>query len=58
MSSPNQKARDLMTMTARADTSATTACSWLDARVMNLYGVIMAPAETMTTLSKENTNKG
>ena len=58
MSSPNQEARGLMTMTVKADISATTACSWLDARVMNLYGAITAPAETMTTLSKENTNKG
>lgn len=58
MSSPNQEAKGLMTMTARADTSATTACSWLDARVMNLYGATTAPAGTMTILSKENTNKG
>lgn len=46
-----------MTMTVRADTSATTVCLWLDVRAMNLYGVIMAFAETMTSLWKGNENK-
>lgn len=45
---PNQKERDLMIMTVRADTSATTACSWMDVKVMNLCGVTTALAETMT----------
>lgn len=53
---PNQKARDLMIMTVRADTFATTVCIWLDAKVMNLYGVTTVLAETMTILLNGNTN--
>lgn len=48
MSSPNQEAKGLMTMTVRVDISATTACSWMDVKVMNLCGVTTALAETMT----------
>lgn len=51
----NQKVRGLMTMMPVGDTSATTVYLWLDARAMNLYGVITALAETMTSSWKGNT---